>query len=111
MKCPVCDATLRPVERRGVEVDICPDCKGVWLDRGELEKLVELAATDGTAPQRPQERTVETRRDHQDGHRDHDDNRHDNDHDRDTRGHDSRSGKPRKKGSWLGDILGGFGDD
>jgi len=88
MKCPVCDATLRPVERRGVEVDICPDCKGVWLDRGELEKLVELAATDGTAPQR-----------------------HDKDHDRDARGYDSRTGKPRKKGSWLGDILGGFGDD
>lgn len=46
MKCPVCDARLREVTRRGVEVDICPECKGVWLERGELEKLVELAAEE-----------------------------------------------------------------
>lgn len=42
MKCPVCDqVTLREVEKSGVLIDICPSCKGVWLDRGELEKLMQ----------------------------------------------------------------------
>lgn len=41
MKCPVCDNTsMREVEKSGIVVDICPDCKGVWLDRGELDKLM-----------------------------------------------------------------------
>lgn len=42
MKCPVCaDVRMREVEKNGVHIDICPDCKGVWLDRGELEKLMQ----------------------------------------------------------------------
>ena len=41
MKCPVCDdVRMREVEKDGVTIDVCPDCKGVWLDRGELEKLM-----------------------------------------------------------------------
>jgi len=41
MKCPVCtDVRMREVEKDGVLIDICPDCKGVWLDRGELDKLM-----------------------------------------------------------------------
>lgn len=41
MNCPVCeDSRMREVEKNGVLVDICPSCKGVWLDRGELEKLM-----------------------------------------------------------------------
>jgi hypothetical protein len=36
MNCPVCDAPLRAIQKYGVEIDICPGCKGVWLDRGEL---------------------------------------------------------------------------
>ncbi|WP_082651782.1 TFIIB-type zinc ribbon-containing protein [Gorillibacterium timonense] len=40
MKCPICDnVSLREVEKEGVLIDICPSCKGIWLDRGELEKL------------------------------------------------------------------------
>lgn len=39
--CPVCvEAQLNPRIRDGVEVDVCPSCRGIWLDRGELEKLV-----------------------------------------------------------------------
>ena len=50
MKCPVCpDTTLLMSERQGVEIDYCPSCRGVWLDRGELDKLVQLAAAS-TAP-------------------------------------------------------------
>jgi Zn-finger nucleic acid-binding protein len=41
MKCPVCsDVRLREVEKNNVLIDVCPDCKGVWLDRGELDKLM-----------------------------------------------------------------------
>lgn len=45
MKCPTCpDSTLLMSERQGVEIDYCPQCRGVWLDRGELDKLLQLAA-------------------------------------------------------------------
>ena len=45
MKCPVCtDAVLVMAERQGVEIDYCPNCRGVWLDRGELDKLIEKSA-------------------------------------------------------------------
>jgi Zn-finger nucleic acid-binding protein len=51
MKCPVCpDATLLMTDRQGVEVDYCPQCRGVWLDRGELDKLVALGAQQSGAP-------------------------------------------------------------
>lgn len=44
MKCPVCkDANLAITERQGIEIDYCPECRGWWLDRGELDKLVERA--------------------------------------------------------------------
>lgn len=42
MRCPVCnDVKMREVEKDGVLIDICPECKGVWLDRGELDKLLQ----------------------------------------------------------------------
>jgi uncharacterized protein len=41
MKCPNCQATLLITEKQGVEIDYCPECRGIWLDRGELEKIVE----------------------------------------------------------------------
>ena len=42
MKCPSCaDATLLMTERQGVEIDYCPSCRGIWLDRGELDKIIE----------------------------------------------------------------------
>ena len=44
MKCPVDDRELVMSERRGIEIDYCPTCRGVWLDRGELDKLVEQIA-------------------------------------------------------------------
>jgi Zn-finger nucleic acid-binding protein len=43
MKCPNCSAELRMSERKGVEIDYCPTCRGIWLDRGELDKLLEHA--------------------------------------------------------------------
>jgi len=54
MKCPHClDAVLAMVDRQGVEIDYCPACRGVWLDRGELDKLLERAASNVQAPKPP----------------------------------------------------------
>ena len=51
MKCPVCpDSTLVMTDRQGVEIDYCPQCRGVWLDRGELDKIIERSAA-APAPQ------------------------------------------------------------
>ena len=41
MDCPVDGATLLMSDRQGIEIDYCPECRGVWLDRGELDKLIE----------------------------------------------------------------------
>ncbi|WP_371169962.1 zf-TFIIB domain-containing protein [Aliiroseovarius sp. 2305UL8-7] len=43
MKCPIDGTELRMTERQGVEIDYCPQCRGVWLDRGELDKIIEKA--------------------------------------------------------------------
>lgn len=46
MRCPVCkDVDLVMSERSGVEIDYCPSCRGVWLDRGELDKIIERSTT------------------------------------------------------------------
>lgn len=45
MKCPVCkDVTLLMAEKHGIEIDYCPECRGIWLDRGELDKIIERAS-------------------------------------------------------------------
>ncbi|MBR2163753.1 MAG: zf-TFIIB domain-containing protein [Campylobacter sp.] len=47
MRCPVCkDVDLVMSERSGVEIDYCPSCRGVWLDRGELDKIIERSTTN-----------------------------------------------------------------
>lgn len=49
MMCPVCsNVELKLAERQGVEIDYCPKCRGVWLDRGELDKIIELSASQRT---------------------------------------------------------------
>ena len=53
MTCPIDGATLVMSERSGIEIDYCPTCRGVWLDRGELDKIIERNAAD-SAPQQPQ---------------------------------------------------------
>ncbi|HSC81416.1 MAG TPA: zf-TFIIB domain-containing protein [Chitinolyticbacter sp.] len=56
MDCPVCKTTqLVMSERAGVEIDYCPQCRGVWLDRGELDKIIERAAREmAPSPQQAQ---------------------------------------------------------
>ena len=85
MKCPACSIDLVMSERSGIEIDYCPTCRGVWLDRGELDKIIERsqsvraeapqAVPQGQSQQQPV-RTVEVPReayrgdDHHGGHHD-----------------------------------------
>ena len=50
MKCPSCpDSTLVMSDKQGVEIDYCPSCRGIWLDRGELDKLLDKAGSQAAA--------------------------------------------------------------
>ncbi len=54
MPCPVCKVPLVMSDRQGVEIDYCPQCRGVWLDRGELDKIIERSAAEAPpAPSAP----------------------------------------------------------
>ena len=53
MLCPACHVALTMSERQGVEIDYCPQCRGVWLDRGELDKIIERSAGALAAPSPP----------------------------------------------------------
>ena len=112
MQCPRCHEQLEPRHRGGVEIDVCPRCGGVWLDRGELDRLayedddgvigapVDAPAQDvGTKPREPKPRRKDERRDRD---RDRDDDRR-----KDTK-NDKRKRKKRKKESFgerLADAL------
>ncbi|AHD08595.1 TFIIB-type zinc ribbon-containing protein [Phaeobacter gallaeciensis] len=52
MQCPIDGTQLVMTDRAGVEIDYCPQCRGVWLDRGELDKIIERSAPQQSAPQR-----------------------------------------------------------
>jgi Zn-finger nucleic acid-binding protein len=87
MQCPLCiDETLEPRFHGRVEIDVCPRCRGVWLDRGELDKLVEPLEAPPLSTRRPET----------------DDDRRDDDRPR------SKKGKKKRKKSFgerLGDVL------
>ena len=99
MKCPVCpDSTLLMSDRQGVEIDYCPSCRGVWLDRGELDKLVQLAANQAPAPvQQPAPAPAYAQQQYQNPQRRPDFE------DSDYGKHPG--GQYRKKKSWLSDIF------
>ena len=61
MKCPTDNATLVMSERAGIEIDYCPECRGVWLDRGELDKILERATADAPAAAAPPQPYAEPR--------------------------------------------------
>lgn len=89
MLCPACQATLSMTDRQGVEIDYCPKCRGVWLDRGELGKLIERSAVrmDSTHDQGDRQ-VFEDEDDH-----------------RDRRDASHGQGKPKTRQSWLSRIL------
>jgi Zn-finger nucleic acid-binding protein len=93
MRCPVCESTdLAISSREGVEIDYCPQCRGVWLDRGELDKIIDRAAPPPDAgARRSDDRPRE------------DDRRRDDDRGRDQdRGYDQRK---KRKRSFLDDLF------
>ncbi len=51
MKCPNCNETLLMTQRNNIEIDYCPSCRGVWLDKGELDKMLDYATKFASAPQ------------------------------------------------------------
>ena len=70
MKCPTCpEVTLVMADRQGIEIDYCPQCRGVWLDRGELDKLIEKSASPQTSPVSRQAVRSEDDRDSRDDYR------------------------------------------
>ena len=118
MKCPTDSATLVMSERSGVEIDYCPECRGVWLDRGELDKIIDRAEKEFAAaapapaasatpvvaavPQQQQHPDARTRAPQYGDRNDDRDRGYDRDRDR-----DHRDGyRPKKKESWLGDLFG-----
>ena len=106
MQCPVDNETLVMADRNGVEIDYCPKCRGVWLDRGELDKIIERAASlPAAAPPRqaapvyqpePGYRTEPSR---QAPLRDEPRRRDDDDND------DRYHGKKKRRESFLGDLF------
>lgn len=105
MNCPVDATALQMSDRQGIEIDYCPQCRGVWLDRGELDKIIERAAPQPASVVVPAPAGAQapppTRGDERGhgGDRHDDDRRHDRD--RDDRGY----GKKRKKESFLGELF------
>ena len=55
MNCPIDGTRLEMSERNGIEIDYCPQCRGVWLDRGELDKIIERNAAQEAPPPPPQQ--------------------------------------------------------
>ena len=60
MKCPNCNVSLVMTDRSGVEIDYCPECRGVWLDRGELDKIIERSSQ----PYKPAQQFISPERPH-----------------------------------------------
>lgn len=58
MPCPVCRVPLAMSDRQGIEIDYCPQCRGVWLDRGELDKIIERSLAQAVHAQQPAAPTV-----------------------------------------------------
>ena len=84
MKCPIDGTPLVMTDRSGVEIDYCPQCRGVWLDRGELDKIIERSAVQAAPPPPPRaEQRPEPRR-----------------YDDDDRGY-----RKKKRGGFLDDLF------
>lgn len=94
MKCPIDNTTLQMSSRDGVEIDYCPECRGVWLDRGELDKIVERSAGVSQSHAAPQHQMPVQHNSQQGyGHDDHHNNHHDD------------NDKKRKKESPFADLF------
>jgi uncharacterized protein len=95
MQCPIDGTNLVMTDKQGIEVDYCPKCRGVWMDRGELDKIIERSMQVPNEAPAPQHRPASPSHDrYSEG------DRYDSRHD--SRGHDPRY---RKRKSFLGEIF------
>ncbi|AZS22194.1 MULTISPECIES: zf-TFIIB domain-containing protein [unclassified Caulobacter] len=101
LMCPNCDASMQAVQRASVEFDMCPRCRGVWLDRGELEKLMAMERDETQAIYGQPKPYSRPDHHHDHGHHGHSGKRHDDD---DYRRHGSY-GHHKKKRFDLFDIF------
>jgi uncharacterized protein len=93
MTCPNCGETLLMAERLKVEIDYCPKCRGVWLDKGELDKLLDIAAEQTAPPQQQQPNFQQPPSYKQEHYKD------------DYHKHHKEGYYPKKKKSFLSDFL------
>jgi len=98
MKCPNCEVMLVMTERQGVEIDYCPQCRGVWLDKGELDKIIERSAAAESSQNLKQQDQKRKQQDDDDD--DDDDEAH---FDRNRRNDSGQN--TRRKGGFLGNLF------
>ncbi len=91
MKCPVDGATLVMSERQNIEIDYCPECRGVWLDRGELDKILDRAAADTPAAAAPPDYRQQHPNEVYQGDA--------------QRGYQQGARRPKKKEHWLSELF------
>jgi Zn-finger nucleic acid-binding protein len=87
MPCPICKLALVMTERQGVEIDYCPQCRGVWLDRGELDKILERSSQENVRPPVTHDPRTEAR------------------YEQDLRGHSEQYGYRKRKKSFLEELF------
>ena len=98
MQCPVCNVSLNITDRQGIEIDYCPKCRGVWLDRGELDKLIDRSTqmTAAAPPPRPTGSAPYVEQPQR---------RYDHDDDDDYRRHGGDPRQRRKRSGFLGELF------
>lgn len=82
MLCPICNVDLLLAERQGVEIDYCPKCRGIWLDRGELEKIIERSNAEIQSFPDRENRNLRSEHDYKSDHH-----------------------QGKKRGSWFGRVF------
>ena len=99
MKCPSCEEVLVMTERQGVEIDYCPKCRGVWLDKGELDKIIEKSTAAETSQNLKQQNEKRKQQD------DDDDDEDDGGIFNSNRRSDNDENPNRRKGGFLSNLF------
>lgn len=99
MKCPNCSETLLMTERNNIEIDYCPSCRGIWLDKGELDKMLEYAEQKYSSSE--QQGQNQNQYNQQQSYKKYDNDHYKQDHQK----HNPHYQKPYKKKGFLGDLF------
>lgn len=93
MNCPSCSTELKMSERSGIEIDYCPQCRGVWLDKGELDKIIDRSGSESMPAQKRNDDSDNRYRERE------------KDYDKSKHYDDEKHYGHRKKKSFLGDLF------